>query len=303
VSSRYSNKKKGYRKLRKLLKGLGFISPWIVGFSLFTLYPIIASLYYSLTYYDILRPPVYIGLRNYAELAVDPSFHQTLSNTLWWVVFAVPGSVLVGLILALLLNQQLPLRSWFRTIFFVPSIVPAVSAAMLWTWIYNSQYGLINGYLSAWGFRTIPWLSSPHWSKPSLLFIHLWSSGGTMIIFLAALQDVPKHLYEAARIDGASKWHEFWYITIPMISPAILFNILTGAIGAFQYFTFPMILTGGGPVGSTEFYSLYLYRNAFRWFKMGYASALAWILFLFVLVYTILVFRSSAKWVYYEGGN
>lgn len=286
---------------RDLYKGLAFVAPWIIGFLTFSLYPLISSFYYSLSTYDILRPPVFIGLRNYTDLFQDRFFRNALYNTLYYVILAVPGGVFVGFVLASLLNLNLRMRSALRTIFFIPSIVPQFVSAMVWLWILNQQYGLINAVLYNMGIKGIPWLSSPVWSKPSLVLVTLWASGTTMVIFLAALQDVPRELYEAARLDGAAPRQELWHITVPMVTPAILFNMLIGLIGAFQYFTFAWIMTRGGPVRSTEFFGLYLYKNAFEGFRMGYSSAMAWILFILTVITALIIFRTSARWVYYGG--
>jgi multiple sugar transport system permease protein len=286
---------------RDLFKGIFFVAPWILGFLAFQIYPLLSSFYYSLSSYDVLRPPVFIGLRNYVDLFNDRFFRISLSNTLYYVVFAVPGGVIVGFILASLLNLDLKLRSLLRTVFFLPSIVPQFVSAMVWLWIFNQQYGLINMFLFSLGAKGIPWLSSPAWSKPSLIIISLWGSGTTMVIFLAALQDVPRELYEAARLDGAGALQELLSITIPLVTPSVLFNLLMGMIGAFQYFTFAWIMTRGGPVRSTEFFGLYLYRNAFEHFRMGYASAMAWILFFITVTAALIIFRTSARWVYYGG--
>ena len=302
--SLYQSRHKKWRKnLRSVLTGLAFISPWLVGFLLFNVYAISASFYYSFTYYDIIRTPKFLGLGNYIELFTDGNFYQTLGNTLYFVIFAVPGSLIVSFSLAYLLNQKLFLRPFWRTIFYLPSVVPQFAVAMVWQWIYHPRFGLINSYLAANGFRAIPWLSSPDLAKASLVIISLWLAGGGMLIFLAALQDVPRSLIDAAKIDGASTWQELRHITIPMVTPAILFNLIMGMIGAFQYFTLAWIMTGGGPMRATEFYGLYLYRTAFQNFRMGYASALAWILFLISVVGAIAIFRSSARWVYYGSGE
>jgi multiple sugar transport system permease protein len=204
-------------------------------------------------------------------------------------------------LLATLLNNEMKWRPLFRTIFFLPAIVPAIASAEVWRWVYNPQFGLINATLRSLGMATIPWLSSPALAKPSLIIIHMWAQGTAMVIFLAALQDVPRSLYDAALVDGANRWQRFWHVTIPMCTPAILFVMLTSLIGMFQYFTLGWLLTQGAPNNSTEFYSMYLYRNAFVYFKMGYASALAWFLFLIIVVFTVIIFRTSARWVYYGG--
>ena len=283
-------------------KGILFVSPWLLGFIFFTIYPVGASLYYSLTRYDVLRPPLFVGLENYTLLFThDPMFSIVVKNTLYMVIVGVPTTLVVAFLLASLLNNDVVARPVFRTIFYIPSIVPAVATAMVWLWIYNTQWGMINSTLASLGLRIIPFLSDPALAKPSLIIIACWAQGGSIVIFLAALQDVPRTLYEAAYVDGANSVRRFWHITIPMCTPSILFVLITELIGTFQSFTLPWLLTEGGPNNATELYGLYLYRNAFRFFKMGYASALAWILFLVIVVFTLLIFRSSARWVYYGG--
>ena len=290
------------RELRLTLKGLVFSFPWLLGFLFFTIYPVGASLYYSLTRYDVLRPPRFVWFENYIELfSGDPLFGTVIRNTLYMVIVGVPIALVAAFLLASLLNNKILGRPFFRTIFFVPSIVPAVAVAMVWLWIYNTQWGMINSTLASWGLLAIPFLSDPSLAKPSLIIISCWAQGGSIVIFLAALQDVPRSLYEAALVDGASAFRRFRHVTIPMCTPSILFVMITDLIGTFQSFTLPWLLTEGGPNSATELYGLYLYRNAFRFFKMGYASALAWILFLVIVAFTALVFRSSARWVYYGG--
>ena len=214
-------------------KGMAFVSPWLIGFLAWTVYPILASLYYSFTRYDVLNPPRWIGFENFTELFLnDQKFRIVTSNTLYFVLIGVPVGVIVAFLLAILLNNELKLRPFFRTIFFLPSIVPAVATAMVWLWIYNPRYGLINSILANYGFTAIPWLSSPSLAKNSLIIIHAWAQGGAMVIFLAALQDVPRSLYDAALVDGANAWRRFWHITIPMCTPAILFVLLTSLINS-----------------------------------------------------------------------
>jgi multiple sugar transport system permease protein len=291
------------RETRAFLTLLAFISPWLLGFLFFVVYPVLASLYYSFTNYNVLQAPEWVGLGNYQEmLTQDPIYAKALGNTLYYVVFAVPLTTMTAFLLAVILNTRLKLRSFIRTIFFLPTVVPTVASAMIWVWVFHPRVGIANGLLTAVGLPAVGWLSSPDWSKPSLIIISVWSCGSAMLIFLAALQDVPRALYDAAKVDGASSWQSLLHVTIPMTTPAFLFTGLTGLINAFQYFTFAWILTEGGPNSSTEFYAVYLYRNAFTYFKMGYASAQAWILFVLVIVITVLLFRSSARWVYY-GGN
>lgn len=289
-------------QVRNNLKGLAFISPWLVGFCAFTLYPIVASAYYSLTRYDVIRPARFIGLENYIELFTkDDIFWVVIYNTLFLVLVGVPLGLVVAFLLASLLNRPMKLRPAFRTVFFIPVLVPAVASAEVWRWVYNTNYGVINAMMRGLGLPVIPFISSMSLAKPSLILIHMWAQGTAIVIFLAALQDVPRSLYDAALVDGANGWQRFWHVTIPMTTPAILFVGLTGMIGMFQYFTLGWLLTQGGPNQATEFYSIYLYRNAFQYFKMGYASALAWILFLVILGCTLLIFRSSGRWVYYAG--
>ena len=287
---------------RDLYTGLLFISPWLIGFLAFVVYPIVSSLYYSFTRFNIIQPAKFIGLGNYVKMfSRDEFMPRVLYNTVYFVALGVPAGTITAFLLANLLNQNIRFRSFFRAIFYLPSIVPATASAMVWLWIYNSQYGVINSVLRGVGLQAIPFLSSTTLSKPSLILINCWASGSTMLIFLAALQDVPRSLYDAASVDGASRLQRFWHVTVPMCTPAMLFVLLTGLIGAFQYFTFAWILTQGGPNFSTEFYAVYLYRNAFEYFNMGYASALAWFLFLIVVSATIAVFRSSGRWVHYGG--
>ena len=288
------------REWQNLGVGLFFISPWLIGFLIWVLYPLGSSLYYSFTRYDLLRPPVWLGLQNYIEIFTDdPHFGIVTYNTFYYVVLSVPLGVVSAFLLATLLNNDVRGRSLFRTIFFFPAIVPAVVTAMVWQFLLHTQYGAINATLAGWGFKTIPFISNPTLAKPSLILIHIWAQGNAMVIFLATLQDVPRTLYEAAIVDGANAWHKFWHISVPMCTPVILFNLIMGFIGGFQSFTLPWLLTGGGPNDATEFYALHLYRNAFQYLRMGKASALAWILFVVVVLFTILLFRCSARWVYY----
>jgi len=289
---------------RNLLLGLLFVSPWLIGFLAFTVYPLVSSFYYSFTRYDLLKPPVFLGLRNFVDIfSEDPHFGQVMYNTIYYVGLSAPLGVIAAFLMASLLNTKILGRSVFRAIFFFPAVVPAIVTAMVWAFLLNVQYGAINATLQGLGLSTIPFISSPDLAKPSLILIHMWAQGNAIVIFLASLQDVPRSLYEAATVDGANAWHKFWHITIPMCTPVILFNLIMGFIGGFQNFTLPWLLTQGGPNQATEFYSLFLYRNAFSYFRMGKASALAWILFVIIVVFTIALFRSSARWVYYGGAE
>ena len=289
---------------RNLGVGLLFASPWIIGFVAFTLIPLAASLYYSFTRYDLLRPPVWIGLDNYINLFTDNAdFRLVMANTLWWVFFSAPLGVLSAFLMAVLLNTSIVSRSLFRAVFFFPSIVPVVVTAFVWQFLLNVQYGAINSTLQALGLPIVPFLSNPQIVKPTLVVIHMWAQGAAMVIFMATLQDVPRSLYEAATVDGANAWRRLWHVTIPMVSPVILFNLVMSFIAGFQYFTLPWLLTQGGPNKATEFYAMYLYRNAFTYFQMGRASALAWILFAMIMFITYLLFRASGRFVYYGGSS
>ena len=286
---------------KRFLTMLAFISPWIIGFLAFFVYPLLLSLYYSFTEYNLLQPPKWVGLQNYFNLTEDTHYQNAVGNTVYFVAFSVPLGVLTAFIIAFLLNQQLRLRVLLRMIFYIPIVVPISATAILWMWIFNSNWGLLNNLLALIGIQGPSWLGSPSWSKPSLIIMQLWLVGGSVLIFLAALQDVPRALYDAAMVDGANAIRRVWHVTIPMVTPAILFSLLTGMIAAFQTFANAWIMTDGGPIRSTEFYVLYLYDNGFRFFRMGYASAMAWILFGVVVVVTMILFRTSARWVYYGG--
>ncbi len=288
---------------RNQILGLLFVSPWIIGLLAFTVYPIFASLYYSFTVYNVIQPPRWVGLQNYVNMVTqDPTFPIIVYNTVYFVVLGLPAAIVVAFLLAALLNNQIVARPVFRTIFFLPSIVPVVAVAMVWLWLYNPNYGLANATLASLGFQVIPWLSSPSLAKISLIIVQVWQQGTTVVIFLAALQDVPRELYDAAKVDGANGFRRLINVTVPLCTPSILFVLITGLIGWFQYFTLPYIMTQGGPMQATNVYSYYLFQNAFSFFKMGYASALSWVLFLIIVIFTFIAFRSSARWVYYAGG-
>ncbi|GIV76774.1 sugar ABC transporter permease [Litorilinea aerophila] len=299
------------RTRRQLWTGLAFISLWICGFFLFNLYPMLASLYYSFTEYHIKQPLVWIGSLNYVNLVRDPLFWRSLYNTGYMVVIGVPLSLIVSFICALLLNIKIPGQSIYRVIYFLPSIVPVVASTLLWLWILNPNSGLLNTLLAEVGIRGPNWTRDPFWAKPSLILLGLWGVGNTIIIYLAGLQDIPQTLMEAAELDGASWWQRLWKITIPLVSPITLFNLIIGVIATFQYFAQAYVLSAGispvgsglgAPLNSTLFYSVYLYQQGFVYLKMGYASAQAWILFVIILICTVLLLRSSEHWTYYEGG-
>jgi len=280
------------------------ISPWLLGLLLFVLGPMIASLFISFTRWDLLSPAKFIGLRNYEKMFTrDPLFWQSLKVTVIYTAVYVPLELAGGLVLALLMNQKLRFRSVFRTVYYLPSVLPGVAFVVLWMWILHPDVGLINTLLSYVGIQGPRWLADPQWALPALLMMSLWGLGRSMVIYLASLQGIPQHLYEAAAIDGAGTWQAFWKITLPMLTPTIFFNLVLSIISTFQTFTSAFVATDGGPLDSTLFYVLYLFRQAFRFFNMGYASALAWVLFLIILVLTLLIVRSADRWVYYEGGG
>ena len=290
---------------RNLAAGLLFASPWIAGFVVFALYPLIMSVYYSFTSFNVVQPAVWVGLNNYRELFFeDPVFWKALYNTLYFTLFSVPLCLAASLGIAMLLNQKLPGQSVFRTLFFLPSIVPIVASAVLWLWVLEPESGLVNSLLmQLFGIQGPGWIASPEWSKPSLILMSVWGVGSAMVIFLAGLADVPQSLYEVAELDGAGTWAKFRHVTLPMLTPTILFNLVMGLISSFQYFTQVYVMTGGKgtPVDSTMFYALYLYRNSFYYLRMGYASAMAWMLFIVILAATVGVLVSSRKWVFYHG--
>ena len=293
----------GRQERRGLITGLLFISPWIVGFLAFQVYPFFASLYYSFTFYSVLGTPKWIGLANYSNLASDPRFRTALYNSTYFATFAVPLGALFALSVAMLLNTKLVGRPIFRTIFYIPSIAPVVATSIVWLWMFNPRSGIINYLLSFIGVDGLGWLGDPVWAKPALIIMSLWGVGSAVLIYLAALQDVPRELLEAAQLDGASRARQIWHITIPMISPVILFNVITGLIGAFQYFTEVHVMTGGSgsPADSTLMVSIYLWQSAFQFFKMGYASAQAWVMFIIIICFSAILFRLSGRFVYYGG--
>ena len=287
---------------RNLLKGLAFLSPWIIGFLCFTAIPVGLSVYYSVSDYSLLQPPLFRGMENYRDLISDDVFWTSIRVTLLYAAVALPVGMLIALGLAMLLNVKIAGQSIYRTIIFLPSLVPAVASAMLWLWLLNGELGLINNVLRAIGISKPPnWLGSDQWALWALTLMSFWGVGNTVVIYLAGLQDVPRELYEAAELDGANRWQQITNVTLPMISPVIFFNLIMAIIGTLQFFGPAFIMTNGGPGRATTFYTLYLYRNAFEFVKMGYASALAWIQLLMVLALTALAFWSSKKWVHYQG--
>lgn len=286
---------------REAFMGYLLTSPWSLGFLLFTLGPMIASLYFSFCEYKVIKPPVFIGLANYSRMFADELFYKSLRVTAVYTVVSVPLGILAALAVAVLLNQKIPGARVIRTIFYLPSVVSGVAVSLVFVWIFNHRFGILNYIIGLAGIEGPNWLGNPRWALWALILMSLWGIGGNMIILLAGLQGVPVSLHEAGMIDGAGSWKRFWSITIPMISPALLFITIMSIIGSFQVFTQAYIMTGGGPAYATHFYLLYLYRNAFNWFEMGYASALAWVLFVIILICTLGTLRGSQSAVHYEG--
>jgi len=288
------------RRWRDNLEGYLFAAPWLLGLLIWQLGPFAASAWFSLNKWDILTPMKFLGMNNYAQALSDPRFLQSLRVTVSYVFLALPAQLALALLLAILVNSELPGMYFFRGVFYLPSVAAGVATAVLWRWLLNPQYGLINYLLSRIGIRGPMWLESETWALPSLALMSLWGIGSTMLIYLAALQSVPQQMQEAAEIDGASAWKRFWHITLPMISSSVFFTLIMGIIGSFQIFAQAYVMTQGGPHYATLFYVLYLYQQAFQAFKMGYASALAWILFLIVMLVTLIQLRLGSRWVYYE---
>jgi multiple sugar transport system permease protein len=290
-------------QVKKHLTGYLFISPWLVGLTVFTLWPFVQSIYLSFTRYNIVSPAKWVGLANYKMLLTqDGLFWQSAWVTVKFALVSVPLAIVAGVTLALLLNANVKGITLFRTIFYLPSIVPTVATSVLFIWLLNPTIGLVNRLLAVAGIHGPAWISTAPWAFYSLVFISLWGVGGSMIIYLAGLKDIPSHLYEAATIDGASPRMKLRHITLPMLTPVIFFNLVMGIIGTLQYFTQAYVMTpGGGPGDSTYFYSLYLYNRAWKYLDMGYASAMAWMLFLVIIVLTWVVFRSQKRWVHYGG--
>ena len=289
---------------REAITGYLFFSPGLIGLVFFLAGPILYSLYLSFTTYNIYQPPRWVGLDNYRiMLTQDPLFWKSLGNTLYYVALSVPINVAAGVLLAVLMNQKVRGIRLFRTIYFLPSVVSGVAVALLWQWILDPNFGMINTFLANLGIQGPGWLIDEHWSKPSLVLMNIWSVGGGMIIYLAGLQGVPASLYEAATVDGAGALRKFWSITLPMLTPTIFYNVVMGVLSGFQVFLQAYIMTGGGPNNSTMFYAFHLYNKAFKDLQMGYASAMAWVLLAISLLCTLVIFRSGTAWVYYDGAD
>lgn len=284
--------------------GLLLAAPAVAGFLIFTLGPMIASFFIGLTEWIIGGTPSYVGFDNYATmLADDPLVWKSLGTTLYYALVSVPLVLLVSFLVALLLNRRVRGLGFYRTIFYLPVVVPFVASALLWLWIFNPDYGLLNNLLKAVGLPTSQWIFAKDTVVPSLMLMNVWAFGNTALIFLAGLQGVPRHLHEAVAVDGGNSWHQLWHVTIPMTTPTILFNLITGLIITFQEFARPYIMTEGGPGDSSLLYVYYIWRTAFDEGQMGYASALSWVMFAVILVFTLTIFRTARHWVYYQAGE
>jgi multiple sugar transport system permease protein len=290
------------RRLGRHLEGWLFASPWIIGFVLFTAGPMLFSAVMAFTSWDLITEPKFVGVDNWRRIGGgDPLIWQALRVTTLYALVAVPLNLVFGVALALLLNTGVKGQRFYRTAFFMPSVLSGVAVALLWKWIFSGQFGLANYFLDLIGIQGPKWLNDENWALPSLVIMALWAVGGGMVIYLAGLQGISSEFYEAAQVDGAGWWTRLHHITIPLMTPALFFQLVTGLIAALQIFTQPWVMTEGGPNEATLFLVVYLYRNAFQYFKMGYASAIAWVLFFYVLALTLLIFRSGRSWVHYEG--
>jgi len=299
----HAPRKRGLNALarREAIDGFLFISPWLIGFVLFTAGPMLASFGLVFMDWDLLSDPKWGGLTNIQRLTTDRLVGLSLYNTAYYTLFSVPIRLALALAIAMLLNAQVKGLAFWRTAFYLPAVVPAVANVILWMWMFNPTMGLFNMVLTTFGLPRSNWVWDPNLSKPSLILMSTWTLGNVVVIFLAGLQSVPRSLYEAAQIDGGGGWAQFRHVTLPLISPVVLFNLVMGIIFSFQVFTSAFLITQGGPANTTLFTVLYLYQVAFEQFKVGYASAIAWVLFLVILVFTLLQWLLANRWVYYEG--
>ncbi|MCB0057067.1 MAG: sugar ABC transporter permease [Caldilineaceae bacterium] len=293
-------------RTRHTINGILFASPWLLGLLMFWVYPTIASAYYSFTQFNAVQTPRWVGLANYRNLfTADDVFWMAVYNTLYFAVVSIPLAIIFAFGLALMLNAKIRGQVIYRTIYFLPTLVPEVALALVWVYLFTPGTGIVNLPFTWLGFRGPCWLTCTAWSRQTIVLLALWIIGQQIILYLAGLQDVPQDLYDAADVDGANAWRKFRNVTLPMLTPVIFFHLVTSVIGALQFFTVPFIMTGGTgfPGGTTMFYSIYLYKNAFQYFQMGYASAMAWLLFMVTLFITLIIFRSARLWVFYGGSN
>jgi len=290
---------------RHTINGLLFASPWIIGLLAFWIYPTLASVYYSFTKFNGVADPQWIGLANYIELPSDDQFRAAVYNTFYFAAVSIPLAVVTAFGLAMMLNAKIKGQTLYRTIYFLPTLVPEVALALVWVLLFTPRTGLIEAPFRFLNVRGPCWLTCEAWARETLVLLALWIIGQQIILYLAGLQDVPKDLYDAADVDGANFFYKFRHVTVPMMTPVVFFHLVTSVIGAMQFFAIPYIMTGGTgfPANSTLFYSIYLYKNAFHYFEMGYASAMAWLLFVTTLLITLVIFRSAHMWVFYAGGE
>jgi len=283
--------------------GYLFILPWLISLVIFDVIPFFTNLYLSLTDYSVgpVASAQWVGLAKYQEMFQDQLFWKSLGNTAVYLVMSVPLILLVALAIALLLSTEIRAVGLFRTLYYIPSVIPVVAGTIIFLWMLNTRFGVVNQLLLVIGLQPVRWLSSPDWVKPAMVLVSLWGFGAQMIIFLAALQDIPEQLYESVAIDGGGLWQRLRYVTIPLMTPTILFNLLVGIINGFQVFTtaYIMLGSGGGPLQSGLFYMMHIYNNAFRYFNMSYSAALSFMLFIIILVFTIVMLRTSNRWVFY----
>ena len=290
-------------KGRRAVTGYLFMSPFILGFLLWFVVPALTAAWLTFFDWNMIQDPVYVGLDNFRRIFRDRLLIQSLKVTSYYTLVSVPVSLVGSFLIALLLNTKVPGMSVFRTIYYLPTIVPAVANAVLWNFVFNTEFGLVNALLRALGLPKITWLQDPDWAMPALIIMSLWGLGYSVVIYLAGLQGIPEELYEAAEIDGAGRWAKLRHVTIPLISPVTFFNLIMGIIGSFQVFVASYLITDGGPQNATLFYVLYTYRTGIQYLNMGYAAVLAWILFFIIMGLTLLVFRYVGRLVYYEAAD
>lgn len=291
---------------RNTINGVLFAMPWLIGLLAFWIYPTIASAYYSFTKFNAVQSPEWIGFSNYIQLfTADDTFWLAVYNTAYFAIISIPLAIIVSFGLAMMLNAKIRFQTVYRTIYFLPTLVPEIALSLVWVYLFTPGSGLVNVPFDWLGIKGPCWLTCPAWSRPTIILLALWIVGQQVILYLAGLQDVPQDFYDAADVDGANFLHKFRHITVPMMTPVVFFHLVTSVIGALQFFTVPYIMTGGTgfPAGSLMFYSIYLYKNAFQYFNMGYASAMAWLLFMVALLVTLVIFRSARMWVFYAGGE
>jgi len=290
------------RGINNPFTGYGFVALWMIGLLAFTAFPLIFSFVISFFRWGLLDTPEFVGFRNYIQMfTIDRMFRQSLRVTLTYSAFAVPLSLIFALAIAMILNIKIKGQSIFRTLYYLPSVIAGVAVSVVWMWMLQPDFGILNQFLSFFGIDGPDWLGDPNWALTAMIVVAIWStSGPQVIIYLAGLKNIPQDLYEAASIDGAGRWYRFTHVTIPMLTPTIFFNLIMGIIGSLSTFTQAFVMTDGGPANSTLFYALYLYNRAFRDLQMGYAAAMSWVLFLIIVFFTVLVFKSSVLWVHYE---